>query len=324
MKFFCMEPEAKSLGSISKNKIISLFLGTATFSRRFRMILVVTVYLLLFFLSPVLAAEPNFPNYSGFVNDYANVLDQPAKDKLEGLCRNLEQKTGAELAIAIVKTVEPLDSKTYAVKLFEKWKIGKKGKDNGVLVLMAMTERRIEIEVGYGLEGVINDAKAGAILDKYVIPSFKQGDFAAGLSNCSEALAGEIAAAAKVELGDEYQDYKKTAGSDSDELDWGWIAALIAAMIFLSIFRTGWASAIIGGIAGIYFGYGWGSLVGAGIGGIIGAIFAFLLLPVFMSGGGGGGLFSGGFGGGSFGGGGGGFGGFGGGGSGGGGSGRSW
>ena len=190
------------------------------------------------------AAEPQFPAYSGSVNDYAGVIDSSTASKLENLCRALEQKTSAELAIAVVKTVEPLDSKTYAVKLFEKWKIGKKGKDNGLLLLLAMEERRVEIEVGYGLEGVINDAKAGEILDKYVVPFFKQGKFGAGLYNGAEALANRVAETAGQELGESYQGYRagKTADADS------YFSTMVIAIIILSllsIFASGLASGLL-------------------------------------------------------------------------------
>src|SRR3989338_2967538 len=190
------------------------------------------------------AAEPAYPSYTGFVNDFAGVIDTATRDKLKGLCKTLEEKTSAELAIATVKTVAPLDSKTYAVKLFEKWQIGKKGKDNGLLVLLAMEERRVEIEVGYGLEGVINDAKAGEILDKYVVPFFKQGKFGDGLYNGAEALAGQIAQASKQEMGDQYQGYKKTAGEDFS-LPAGLIAAF-ALLFVLAIFTQGAIPGLVG------------------------------------------------------------------------------
>lgn len=224
------------------------------------------------------------------------------------------------MAIAIVSAVAPLDSKTYAVKLFEKWKIGKKGKDNGLLVLLAMDEKRIEIEVGYGLEGAINDAKAGAILDKYVVPYFKQGQFGEGLYNGAVALADEIAKTAGQELGDQY---KPTAGQKDDGgLNDLLVTIAVILIAVFSIFFSGLMAGIVGAIIGGLFGtFIWGPA-----GGIIGALLGFVVsyLRFFNGNWGswGGGMFGGGdFGGG---GGGGGFGGFGGGGSGGGGSGRSW
>ncbi|HVN67023.1 MAG TPA: TPM domain-containing protein, partial [Candidatus Sulfotelmatobacter sp.] len=263
------------------------------------------------------AVEPQYPAYTGYVNDYAGALDQTTSSKLEGLCRALEKKTSAELAIAVVKSVAPLDSKEYAVKLFEKWKIGKKGKDNGILVLLAMAERRIEIEVGYGLEGVINDAKAGELLDNYGVPYFKEGRFGEGLYNTAAALSEQVAAAADQELGDQY---KPTGGGDKD--NWGANDTLLSVAVIIiavfSIFFSGLMAGVIGALVGALFGgFLWGTA-----GGVVGAVLGFVVsyFRIFKGFGGWGGWSGGTFGGGDSGG----FGGFGGGGSGGGGAGRSW
>lgn len=281
-----------------------------------RKFILFTVITLVFFGS-VFAAEPVYPNYSGFVNDFAGVIDSATLQKMESLCRALEQKTSAELAIAAVKTVAPLDSKEYAVKLFEKWKIGKKGKDNGILMLLAMEERRVEIEVGYGLEGVINDAKAGEILDKYVVPYFKQGKFGEGLYNGAEAIAGQIAEASKTELGPEYQGYKAKSSSSEGTIMTVIIIA-VALLIMLSIFASGVASGFLGAVFGAVFGFSFAGIIGAIIGAIIGFVLSYFRLPGTGRFGGWGGS----FGGGGWSGGGGG--GFGGGSSGGGGAGRNW
>lgn len=266
------------------------------------------------------AADPPLPNYSGYVNDFADAIDANTTQKLEGLCRALEKKTSAELAIAVVKSVAPLDPKTYAVKLFEKWKIGKKGKDNGILVLLAMEERRVEIEVGYGLEGVITDARAGEILDKYVIPFFKQGKFGEGLYNGAAALAERIAQTADQEMGEEYAAKKAGGGSGGD---WFMVISIVAivAVVLLSVLGSGIASGVFGAVFGGLFGYAFLGILGAVIGAIIGFMLSYTKFPssgMFSGGGwsGGGGGWGGGGGGGG--------GGFGGGSSGGGGAGRSW
>jgi uncharacterized protein len=292
---------------------------------RFYKIILMAIVLLAGF--PALAKGPDLPDYTGFVNDFAGVIDADSRGKLEGLCRALEKKTSAELAIVTVKSVEPLDSKEYAVRLFEKWKIGKKGKDNGVLMLLALEERRIEIEVGYGLEGVINDAKAGEVLDKYVVPYFKQGEFAAGLANGANALAGMIARASQQELGDEY----KATTPDTGISAWNillMVMAGIALFIVLVIFLPNLAIGLVGGVTGGMIGFIISGMLGVLVGAAIGFVILYVLLYILPSGGSGWGSGGGDFTGGSFGSGGsssgGGFGGFGGGGSGGGGAGRSW
>ena len=269
-------------------------------------------------VAAVSAAEPAYPNYSGFVNDYAGVIDPTVKASMEALCRALEAKTSAELAIAVVKTVAPLDSKTYAVKLFEKWQIGKKGKDNGLLILLAMDEKRVEIEVGYGLEGVLNDAKVGALLDQYAVPFFKTGRFGDGLYNLAAALSGEIATAAGQELGGQYQPAAPPAKDNWRSND----SVISFAVVLIAVFSTlfsGPLAGVVGALIGGLFGYFLWGAGGLAIGGLVGFVISYVK---FFSGGWGGGMFGGGmFGGGD---GEGGFGGFGGGGSGGGGAGRGW
>ncbi|MFH1387379.1 MAG: TPM domain-containing protein [bacterium] len=285
----------------------------------FNLRLNVAVIFVILFFSTSFATEPKFPSYIGFVNDFAGMLDSASIEKLNNLGQTLEKKTSAEMAIVTVKTVAPLDPKTYAVKLFEQWKIGKKGKDNGLLILLSQDERRVEIEVGYGLEGVINDAKAGEILDKYVVPFFKEGKFGEGIYNGAEVMANKIAENAKQELGDDYQGPKK---SKEKGLSISTIIILaIVTLIILSIFASGAGSGVIGAIVGLVIGLSIAGIIGAVVGAIIGFMLSFTRFNDMTGGGFGGGF--GGFGGG-FGSGGGGFGGFGGGGSGGGGSGRSW
>lgn len=257
-----------------------------------------------------------YPQPTGFVNDYAKVMQASEVKKTEELCRQLEKKTGAEIAVVTVQTTSPLDSKTYAVEMFQKWGIGKKGKDNGLLILLAMNEKRVEIEVGYGLEGTINDAKAGEILDQFAVPQFKEGKFGEGLYQTAAAIAVKIADDKDAELGDKYEKYRPSS-SDFNIPD---AAGIIVVILIIIASALPWklVSGGIGAIVGGIFGY----IVG-GVGGmILGAILAFLFMfiaPFFRPF-----TYWGGGWGGGFGGGGGGFGGFGGGRSGGGGAGRGW
>lgn len=146
------------------------------------------------------AQEPRLPEYSGYVNDYVGVLSSENKYALTALAGELERRTSAQLAIVIVDTVRPLEIEGYAVKLFEKWGIGQKGKDNGVLLLIAVNDRKMRIEVGYGLEGVIPDAIAKIIITQYITPSFKGGDFNGGVAKGAVGIAQVIAKEYNVEL----------------------------------------------------------------------------------------------------------------------------
>lgn len=280
----------------------------------------------IFIIFTAVFAEMQFPAYSGFVNDFAGVIGPEQEKMIENLCDQLEAKTSVEMAIAVIKTSAPLDPKGYAVKLFEKWKIGKSGKDNGLLILLAMEEKRVEIEVGYGLEGTINDAVAGEILDKYTVPYFKEERFGEGLYNGALAIAEKIASEEGQDLGIAAAAAPSTEGTavTSGELrsyESFSIPVMIGIaflIILLSVFASGIASGLIGGIFGMVIGYILAGVIGAVIGAVIGFVLSFTRFPTSMGTGGGlGGGFGGGFGGGSSGG-------FGGGGSGGGGAGRSW
>lgn len=136
----------------------------------------------------------------GFVSDFANILDSESYQKMKIITTELEQKTSSEIAVVTVKNTDGGSIEDFAVKLFEKWGIGKKGKDNGVLFLTSVEDRKVRIEVGYGLEGVLPDGLCGEILDKYVIPYFKQGDYSKGIIMGTAAITSIIAKDSNVEL----------------------------------------------------------------------------------------------------------------------------
>jgi len=140
-----------------------------------------------------LCEEPAFQNYTGYVNDNANILSDEVKAKLTALSAEIESKTTSQLAVLTIDTTSPLDIETYAVKLFEKWGIGQKGKNNGVLILVAVKDRAVRIEVGYGLEGAIPDALAKNIIEKSMIPFFKNSDYNTGVLQGAAVVSNLIA-----------------------------------------------------------------------------------------------------------------------------------
>lgn len=225
-------------------------------------------------------------NPTGFVNDFAGVFPPNQRSELESFLAEVERKTTSQIAVVTISSLEDNEIRDFANRLFERWGIGRRDQDNGLLMIAAIQDRQVWIEVGYGLEPIIPDARAGRILDQYVIPSFRQGDYAGGLSAGARAIAQIIAQEAGVQI-----DGAPVRGSPSREVEGGGIGCLGYILI---------------GILILVF---------------IRHPFLFLLLLQIL-GGGGGGSRRGGFGGGGFGGGG--FGGFGGGSSGGGGAGRSW
>ncbi|MBN2097015.1 MAG: TPM domain-containing protein [Candidatus Omnitrophica bacterium] len=134
----------------------------------------------------VAAQEAGFPAPRGYINDFANLISPEDAQTLNALAQALEQKTSAEIAIVTLKTTKPYDIQDYSVRLFEQWKIGKAGKDNGVLLLVAIEDKKVWITTGYGLEGAIPDAQASKIYRNIIVPYFKQDEFSKGI------LAGAI------------------------------------------------------------------------------------------------------------------------------------
>ncbi len=158
----------------------------------FRAWLSLAVILIFVLHSGTCVSARQFPKPVGYVNDFANVIDSGKKQEIEDLLKTIEKKTTSEIAIVTVSKCAPMDSFTYRTELFKEWGIGKKGKDNGLLLLLCLEERRIEIEVGYGLEATITDGVAGEVLDKYMKPDFKEGKFGDGFLNGAQAIASKI------------------------------------------------------------------------------------------------------------------------------------
>ncbi|MCS7245213.1 MAG: TPM domain-containing protein [candidate division WOR-3 bacterium] len=132
-----------------------------------------------------------FPKPIGFVNDYANILNENQKSELENQLVKLEKNTTIELAVAIFDSIGyPIEE--YANLLFEKWGIGKKEKDNGILIVLSIKEKSVRIEVGYGLEEIITDGIAGEIIRKSMIPYFKEGNFYLGLKSGIEEISKKV------------------------------------------------------------------------------------------------------------------------------------
>ena len=129
----------------------------------------------------------------GWVSDQAGLLDEGARERLNDLATRLEKKTGTEIAIVTVKDIDPYATpKQFATALYNRWGLGKKGQDNGVLFLVALKERRVEVETGYGIEGILPDAKVGDITRNKVIPAFKQKKYQEGIESGVGAIASEL------------------------------------------------------------------------------------------------------------------------------------
>ncbi len=120
---------------------------------------------------------------SGYINDYANLLSPPAKEKLKNILYDFEKETTNQIVIATFDSLDGQSLEDFSIHLAEKWKVGTKKNDNGIILLIFKKEHEVRIEVGYGLEGVLPDIKAEQIIRHEIVPAFKKGDFDSGISN---------------------------------------------------------------------------------------------------------------------------------------------
>lgn len=203
----------------------------------------------------------DYPKSYNFVNDYSDVIDDNLEKELNTLSKNLKDKTGAEIVVAVVKSLDGQEVEEYANNLFRTWGIGDKEKNNGVLLLVSTDDRKIRIEVGYGLEGALNDGKTGAILDNYVIPYLKKNDYSNGVRNGYYAIFTEISKEYGLDTNVIAQAPQKTKKSQND---FGLIIFIIVIIIINILFGKGGR----GGGGGFYMGgSGRGGSGGSGFGG---------------------------------------------------------
>ncbi len=284
-----------------------------------------TLTLFLFTGKSVLAySSPGSP--TGYVNDFAGMLKPETKTTLEETLTNFTKETSSEISVVTVNNLDGDSIENYANELFREWGIGTKTNNNGVLLLISKDDRKLRIEVGYGLEGALPDATAFSIITNDITPLFKAGDYDAGVTIGVE----KIISATKGEYTAEPQKKKGISGNVLEVLFFVFIFGFNILVSILAPSKSWWLGGVIGGVIGGIVGFIFWSLVGGAIlGGILlglGLLVDFFVSKAYQKGGGRGGPFGGIWTGGGFGSGssGGGFGGFSGGSSGGGGSSGSW
>lgn len=213
-------------------------------------------YLFLFFFLPLAVfayASPGKP--TGFVNDFAGLLSAEARTGLEEKLAGFARESGNEIVIATVATLGGDTVENFANELFAEWGIGKKGADNGALILIARDERKVRIEVGYGLEPSLTDATASTIIRTYFASHFARGDFAGGLNAGVDAIIGVVSGG------------EPPIASDSGGTHWNfpdiafllffiplWLASILGRS------KSWWAGGVVGGVAGIALGFIFGFL----------------------------------------------------------------
>jgi uncharacterized protein len=146
-----------------------------------RLLPTITAALLVLCVGAASAFALDFPPLTGRVVDNAGILNADIRSDLADKSKYLEEKSGIQLVVATVPSLQGSDIETYANELFRTWKLGQAQKNNGVLLLVAPNERKVRIEVGYGLEGTLTDAVASVIIASAIVPRFKDGDFPGGI-----------------------------------------------------------------------------------------------------------------------------------------------
>ena len=225
-------------------------------------------------LTAELRAEPvSQLHYTNYVNDFANVLSADTEKQLDDVCRQIDQKAHAQIAVVTINSLDGRDIEGYAVELFQKWGVGNKSTNRGVLVLVAVKDHRYRTEVGYGLEPILPDGKVGGF-GREAVPYFRRNDYSGGVQLMTLRVAHVIAKDAGVQL----TGAQAPARSDNPQAGispFGVILIIIVIIVVLAtplrkvlfwwlIFGGGGRGGWGGGSRGGWGGGGWG---GGGFGG---------------------------------------------------------
>jgi uncharacterized protein len=256
------------------------------------LLLLVAIPVVVFFL-PLKALD--LPALKGYVNDYAGIISPAAKEKLATRMEAIEASDSTQIAIVTVNSLEGIPIEDFGIQLAEKWKIGRAKKDNGVLFIVSKGDKKMRIEVGRGLEGVLTDLRAGRIIDTIVRPRFQSGDFDAGFLEGTEAIISAC-------RGEFKNDSPKSSSKKGNGIGTPLILIMIAvyfAIVMLStksrILAAGVGAAALPLI--VTFGLFSLGLIGIIIAGVVGLILGFIIPMIPIGGGGsssGGGFWSGG------------------------------
>ncbi len=173
------------------------------------------------------------PSDSFYINDFADVIYPDSEEYIFSNSRTLADKTGAQLVVATVESLEGRDVDSYALDMFRAWGIGGNKDNTGVLILLAPNEREIRIEVGYGLEGRINDSKAGRFIDEYAVPRFKNDNWDEGILSLYLAVLSEIYSEYGVEIPENVSDKVMAYNEDRNDTHMSTIIGIIIVAVIV-------------------------------------------------------------------------------------------
>ena len=209
------------------------------------------IFILLLFLvmTPALAYyNPGSP--SGFVNDYAGMLNESERQNLENKLVNFEKESSNEITIVTIPNLDEDTIENFAIKLFEDWKIGKAKNDNGILILIAKDDRQMRIEVGYGLEGALTDAQSWWIINDIMKPAFQAEEYYKGI----DGAVDKIIAATQGEYLPESSPQKSSGSRNWEFIFWIILFGVMWVASILGRSKSWWAGGVLGGVIGIIIG----------------------------------------------------------------------
>ena len=208
------------------------------------------------------------PTSAFFVNDFADVVTAKDEQIMCAAGQALDRQTTAQVVLCTVETLDGKALETYSLELGREWGIGSKEKNNGVLILFAEQERKLRVEVGYGLEGDLPDGKTGRLMDVYAMDLLREDRFSEGLTALYQALVNEVYLA----YGDEVSDYTPIDEVSDEPSAWAKLIAglVILALIFLFRGRGGFFPLMFFGGGGSGGGHSSGGFGGGGFGGFSG------------------------------------------------------
>jgi uncharacterized protein len=222
----------------------------------------ITLFLALLTVAFSAFSQPLPPKSNTLVTDYTNTLSEGDKQQLESKLVAFDDSTSTQIAVVIIKSVGEYDINEYGTKLGRAWGIGTKGKNNGILVLVAMDDRKVTIQTGYGAEGAVPDIVTHEIIQNDIAPKFKQRDYYGGLNAATDDIIKYMKG--------EYKASKKQGRAENDNTGGIFIIIFIVVVILIIIFRgRGGGGQIIGGRGGAspFWWFLAGSMLGRGSGG---------------------------------------------------------
>ena len=179
------------------------------------------------------------PTNDFFVNDFANVIDEEDETEIMKIGADLFEQTKAQIVVVTVETLDGYDVNEYALEIGREWGVGSKETNNGVVLLLSVSDRKVSIQAGYGLEGCVTDATSGEILDTYAIPYLRDNDFSTGLFEAYKAITAVVCNEYGIELNPDYEinNYYDTYDYDSeDDFAEDMLGALIIVFVIIVIF----------------------------------------------------------------------------------------